>query len=205
MSDTVNIRFLLIRLHTNLKFSWFSFPYFSSLNWTVNRAEREGPLCIGDISKGGSQVHQPGDWTWGTGVHLNALHLTSLQLQWSVWEKMSLVTGWTVSVLWTAIGKRRKGKLIIEVTIFYWHSVSTYLHSTFSINGTIQWIEASEFVMFIDREQEPTLNRLTTLKPGRETSDNIPRILLKEGKLHIHPLDTMLISNKFWRLPSLHS
>ena len=30
-----------------LNFHWFGFPYFSSLNWTVNRAER--PLCIGNI------------------------------------------------------------------------------------------------------------------------------------------------------------
>ena len=37
-----------------LNFRWFGFPYFSSLNWTVNRAER--PLCIGNICIGRTGV-----------------------------------------------------------------------------------------------------------------------------------------------------
>ena len=47
----VNIYFLYCRGSGKiLNFLWFGFPYFSSLNWTVNRAER--PLCIGNICTG---------------------------------------------------------------------------------------------------------------------------------------------------------
>ena len=50
----VNIYFLYCRGSGKiLNFLWFGFPYFSSLNWTVNRAERERPLCSGDICIGG--------------------------------------------------------------------------------------------------------------------------------------------------------
>ena len=46
----VNIYFLYCRGSGKiLNFLWFGFPYFSSLNWTVNRAERERDHCAVEI------------------------------------------------------------------------------------------------------------------------------------------------------------
>ena len=50
--------------------------------------------------------------------------------------------------------KGRKYELIIEVTIFYWHSVCTYLHSAFSVNGSHSRYKSKWIFIFHNRKRK---------------------------------------------------
>ena len=115
-----------------LNFRWFGFPYFSSLNWTVNRAER--PLCIGNICIGRTgvllQYSLLGEFTGG------------IKQSKDFYPRL-------VKYYWKQRG--RKYELIIEVTISYWHSVCTYLHSAFSVNGSHSRYKSKWIFIFWNR------------------------------------------------------